>query len=365
MKDLYLGLMSGTSADGIDAALVDFSQACPSVIATHYTPYSGDLKSRILALCQQGENEIHRLGELDVELGKAFAQAVKMLLNTQSIPANEIRAIGSHGQTIRHLPFSNPGFTLQIADPNIIAAETGITTVADFRRKDMALGGQGAPLVPAFHQHIFASEKIDRAIVNIGGIANLSLISKARPVIGFDTGPGNVLMDAFIQLHHGKNHDENGSWAAQGNVHPDLLNRLLADDYFKLAPPKSTGREYFNLAFLNKYIDPSIPDEDIQASLAELTAQSIIDAIRKNLSSGEILICGGGVHNGHLMSRLQMLAQPDFTVNSTQQYGFDPDLMEAMAFAWLASQTLNRLSGNLPKVTGAQRSAILGGIYYP
>lgn len=366
MKDLYMGLMSGTSADGIDAALVDFSQPHLSVIATHYIPYPVDLKNKILALCQHGENEIHRLGELDVELGRAFAQAVKITLSKQFIPANAIKAIGSHGQTIRHLPFSNPGFTLQIADPNIIAAETGITTVADFRRKDMAHGGQGAPLVPAFHQHLFASEKMDRAIVNIGGIANVTLLSKInpRPVIGFDTGPGNVLMDSFIQLHQQKNHDENGSWAAQGNIHPDLLNHFLADDYFKLAAPKSTGREYFNLAFINKHINNNIPIANVQATLVELTARSIIDAIHKNLSCGEILICGGGVHNQYLMSRLHALAQPDFTVDSTQKYGVDPDWMEAMAFAWLARQTLNRLSGNLPSVTGAKRSAILGGIYY-
>ena len=366
MKDLYIGLMSGTSVDGIDAALVDFSQAHPAIIATHYTPYTNELKNKILALCEKGENEIHRMGELDVALGKAFAESERQILNKQSISVKAIRAIGSHGQTIRHSPSSNSGFTLQIADPNIIAAETGITTIADFRRKDMAHGGQGAPLVPAFHQHIFASEKTDRAIVNIGGISNITLLQKNNPdfVTGFDTGPGNVLMDAFIQLHQQKNHDENGEWAAQGKINPDLLNRLLADNYFKLVAPKSTGREYFNLAWLDKYLDKNMTKEDMQATLTELTAKSIIDAIKRYISHGEILVCGGGTRNKYLMSRLHALSQPHFIVDSTHKYGIDPDWMEAMAFAWLARQTLNRLNGNLPSVTGASRAAILGGIYY-
>lgn len=369
MQDLYIGLMSGTSADGIDAALVDFSQAHPYIIATHYTPYSNDVRQKILALCQQGENEIHRLGELDIQLGKAFADAVNTLLNKESITPDTIKAIGSHGQTIRHSPQQPLRFTLQIADPNTIAAETGITTVADFRRKDIAHGGQGAPLVPAFHQHVFASENMHRAIVNIGGIANVTLLPQhnPNPVTGFDIGPGNVLMDAWINLHQQKNRDENGAWAASGKIHSKLLQLFLNDNYFQLSAPKSTGREYFNLAWLRKClhaIDEEITDNDVQATLTELTARSIVETIRQHLSAGEILICGGGAHNTYLMSRIQALAQPEFTVATTQKYGLNPDWIEAMAFAWLARQTLHRLPGNIPQVTGATRAAVLGGIYY-
>ena len=296
MKDLYIGLMSGTSADGIDAAIVDFSQSHPTVITTHYTPYPADLKQKILALCQQGENEIYRLGELDIQLGKAFADAVHKTLEKESIPASAIKAIGSHGQTIRHSPQNPCRFTIQIADPNTIAAETGITTVADFRRKDMAHGGHGAPLVPAFHQQVLSSEKNHRAIINIGGISNVTFLPRNNPVIGYDLGPGNVLMDEWIYLHHQKNHDENGAWAAQGKVHADLLNCLLADDYFKVLPPKSTGREYFNLAWLNKHlhaVDKNTTGADVQATLVELTREvlSIRFVIIYLLRNS---VCGGG-----------------------------------------------------------------------
>jgi anhydro-N-acetylmuramic acid kinase len=368
MKDLYIGLMSGTSADGIDTALVDFSQSLPAVISAHYTPYTSDVKQKILALYQQGENEIHRLGELDIQLGKAFAQAVNATLNKESIAPHDIKAIGSHGQTIRHSPQTPFRFTLQIADPNTIAAETGITTVADFRRKDIAHGGQGAPLVPAFHQHMLASTHHHRAVVNIGGISNVTLLQKnnSEPA-GFDLGPGNALMDAWIHLHHQKNHDEDGMWSAQGKVHRALLSNMLADNYFKLPPPKSTGREYFNLEWLHHHLrifDNNISAVDVQATLVELTAACIISPICQYLHNGEILVCGGGVHNTYLMSRLQALAGSQFTVDSTKKYGIDPDWMEAMAFAWLARQTLNRLPGNIPLVTGAKHTAILGGIYY-
>lgn len=256
---------------------------------------------------------------------------------------------------------------MQIADPNTIAAETGITTIADFRRKDIAYGGQGAPLVPAFHQHMLASRDNHRAIVNIGGISNVTFLkNNSDSVTGFDLGPGNVLMDAWIYLHHKKNHDENGEWSAQGKIHPDLLNNMLADAYFKLPSPKSTGREYFNLEWLDQHLKKfgDLVATDVQTTLVELTANCIINQIRDHLPCGEILVCGGGAHNTHLMSRLHALAQPQFTVDSTQKYGFDPDWMEALAFAWLARQTLNHLPGNLPLVTGAKRATILGGIYY-
>jgi anhydro-N-acetylmuramic acid kinase len=375
--------MSGTSADGIDAAIVDFSNGQPCIIGTHYTPYTDELRKRILDLCQRGEDEIQRLGELDILLGKSFAQAVNELLVQQKLAAKDIRAIGSHGQTIRHYPHHTYPFTLQIADPNTIAALTGITTVADFRRKDVAHGGQGAPLVPAFHQAVFASNKINRAIVNIGGIANVTLLGisvvglrekrSAQPtpnqhtILGFDTGPGNTLLDAWIAKHKSLRRDEGGAWAKQGKPHRELLQHMLADDYFKLPAPKSTGREYFNLDWLqnqlNKLSTP-ISYEDVQATLVELTAESICNAVRAHFQAGEIAVCGGGVQNGYLMSRLRELAKPAMTVRSTGEYGMDPQWIEAVAFAWLARETMSKRPGNLPSVTGAKCATVLGGVYF-
>lgn len=369
MNDLFIGLMSGTSVDGIDAAIVDFKGNYPKLIATDYTPYTPALRDQILSICQPGDNEIARMGELDIILGKAFADSVKRLLENNKLPSTQITAIGSHGQTIRHSPHSSQKFTLQIGDPNTIAAMTQITTIADFRRKDMAYGGHGAPLVPAFHQHILASDQMNRAIVNIGGIANITLLPKTSnsPLLGYDVGPGNVLLDAWIQTHLQKTHDQHGEWCAAGTVHPSLLKQLLSDDFFHQPPPKSTGRERFNLSWLSSQLQsiglPLAP-VDVQATLADLTAHCILNEIRRHLPNGEILICGGGALNTHLMSRLQTLAAPEFTVTSTQKYGLDPNWIEAMAFAWLAKQTINRQSGNLPSVTGASTETILGGIYY-
>jgi anhydro-N-acetylmuramic acid kinase len=361
MRDLYIGLMSGTSADGIDAALVDFNSATPLLVAHHFTEFSSDLRERILALNHPGHDEINRLGELDHILGKAFADAANTLLAKSGIATSDIRAIGSHGQTIRHHPQLR--FTLQIADPNMIAAKTGITTVADFRRRDMAYGGQGAPLVPAFHQTILRSKDHDRAVVNIGGVANITFLpcDLQKSILGFDTGPGNNLMDAWIQQHLQKTHDKNGEWAKQGIVSVDLLKKLLNDAYFKMIPPKSTGPEYFNLAWLNKHLG-SQKNDDVQATLAELTAITISNAIKNLMNSGEVLICGGGVHNQYLMQRLTALLKP-FDVLSTEKYGVHPDWMEAMAFAWLAKQTLEKKPGNVMQVTGAKEQAILGGVY--
>lgn len=366
MNELYIGLMSGTSADGIDAALVDFSKPTPVLLNTHYQAYSEELREKIFALCQKGENEIERMGILDIVLGKAFAEAAMQLLEKSGVASNQVKAIGSHGQTIRHLP--QQAFTLQIGDPNIIAALTSITTIADFRRKDMALGGQGAPLVPAFHHHLFANEHIDRVIVNIGGIANITCLPKNKDsIIGFDTGPGNALMDAWIDQHSKKRHDQNGEWAAKGAVQRDLLKNMLADRYFHLPAPKSTGREYFNLTWLQQYLtslNRAIDPPDVQATLVELTAQSILLAVSQHFKAGEILVCGGGVQNVFLMSRLQDLTQNQFSLASTQKYGIDPNWVEAIAFAWLARQTINKKHGNIPRVTGARETSILGGIYF-
>lgn len=370
MANLYIGLMSGTSVDGIDVALVDFSKRKPKIVATHYVAYTATLRKQILALSLEGENEIQRLGELDVLLGKEFATAINVLLAKKSLTAADIKAIGSHGQTIRHSPKPPHAFSLQIGDPNTIAAETGITTVADFRRKDIALGGQGAPLVPGFHQHTFADDTTSRAIVNIGGIANVTILptNHLDEMVGFDCGPGNTLLDAWIHSHSQKHHDKDGAWGASGNIHVGLLNKLLDDNYFNAAPPKSTGREYFNLAWLQQAIDALnevISPVDVQTTLTELTALSIVNDVRRYLNSGEILICGGGAHNKFLMHRLTELTQPQFVVASTKKYGINPDWVEAVAFAWLARQTMNHVAGNVPRVTGAKRAAVLGGVYYP
>jgi anhydro-N-acetylmuramic acid kinase len=359
MNNLFIGLMSGTSVDGIDAALVDFSTQQPKLIASLYTAFSPILRKQILALCQPGPDEINRLGDLDVMLGNAFADSVNTLLRNQNIPQKNIRAIGSHGQTIRHHP--NKQFTLQVGDPNIIAAKTGITTIADFRRRDIAHGGQGAPLVPAFHQYIFRNKKVNRAVVNIGGIANVTLLpANEEFILGFDTGPGNMLLDAWAEIHLQQSCDDKGSWAAKGKINNALLKKLLEDNYFKMSAPKSTGHEYFNLTWLQSYLPHFIEPADVQATLTFLTARTIMDAINQHLPESEIIVCGGGVHNDHLMGNLRELTR---SVDSSEKHGVPPDWMEAVAFAWLAKQTLENKTGNIAAVTGAKQASILGGIY--
>ena len=361
MNELYIGLMSGTSIDGIDAALVDFSQKNPRLIDSHYLPYTTDFRKRILDLCYPGEDEINRLGEVDVLLGKQFANATQNLLQKNQLTAKNIRAIGCHGQTIRHHPARR--FTLQIGDPNIIAAETNITTIADFRRRDIAWGGQGAPLVPAFHQAIF-SANTNRAIVNIGGIANVTLLpANNKTILGFDTGPGNTLLDAWAEKYLQQPQDHQGKWGSQGVIQQNLLSAMLADSFFQQSPPKSTGREYFNLSWLKSFSPENYQPVDVQATLTELTAQSIMHAVKPQFLSGEILICGGGVHNEFLLQRLRKLAD-HYAIESTEQYGVHPDWVEAMAFAWLAKQTLAGQPGNFTAVTGAKQPSILGGVYF-
>jgi anhydro-N-acetylmuramic acid kinase len=361
MNELYIGLMSGTSADGIDAVLADFNHASPKLLHRYYHPFSSGLRQSIIELCQSGADEIKRMGDLDITLGHAFADAVHALLKDSKTSFKEIRAIGCHGQTIRHYP--DRCYTLQIGDPNIITAKTNITTITDFRRRDMAHGGQGAPLVPAFHQAVFAKKNQDRAIVNIGGIANVTLLfGNKRDVIGFDTGPGNILLDAWIERHLQQTYDKEGAWASKGEVNFSLLEKLLEDSFFHLLPPKSTGREYFNLNWLEKYISTSLSAVDVQATLVALTAQSIMTAIKKYFSQGEIIVCGGGAQNKLLMDHLRKNAAP-LSVCSTHEFGIDPDWVEAIAFAWLAKQTLSGQTSNITTVTGAKQTAILGGIY--
>jgi anhydro-N-acetylmuramic acid kinase len=363
----YIGLMSGTSVDGIDAALVAIrSEGDLKLLATHQHPFPTEVRAAIQALMQPGVDELEREGELDMELGRLFAAAALELLRVSGKPAKDIRAIGSHGQTVRHRPRAAHPFTRQLGNPSVIAELTGITTVADFRARDLAVGGEGAPLVPAFHAARFRHPGVNRAIVNIGGIANITWLpgEASAPVIGFDTGPGNTLLDQWIARQQDVSHDRDGAWAAGGRPLPELLTRLLQDQYFARPAPKSTGREHFHLDWLTRALAGNEPPQDVQATLAELTARTIASALRQYLPhpADEIYVCGGGAHNLDLLARLraQLGATP---LATTAALGLDPDWVEATAFAWLAHQTLAGHAGNLPSVTGARRAVVLGGIY--
>jgi len=355
---LYIGLMSGTSMDGIDAALVDFSSATPSVVKTASINWSPTLKEKLSTAATGGFLTANQWGELDSEVGQAFADAA--LEVSQGIKA--IAAIGSHGQTVAHQPKGTNGFSVQLGNANIIAEKTGITTVADFRRRDIAAGGQGAPLVPPFHAAIFGDANKHRVIVNIGGIANItSLPSSGNNIIGFDTGPGNHLMDKWISLHQGVSFDQAGQWASTGTVIHELLEQLLSDHYFSQAAPKSTGTDIFSLNWLNQH-SPNGAAEDVMATLLELSVQSIAKGVQSLATPvDEVFVCGGGAHNRALMDRLtELLKAP---VNSTAALGVDPDWVEAIAFAWLAKQTMEQKPGNLSSATGANGQRILGAIY--
>lgn len=373
---LYIGLMSGTSADSIDAVVVNLSSSEPQLLGTHtldLATHSESLKAEIHALATSGDNEIHRMNQLDRALGLLFAQATNELLAKQALNANDIIAIGSHGQTIRHYPPNQAeknnahAYSVQVADPNTIAQITGITTVADFRRRDIALSGQGAPLVPAFHQAVFEKSGFSRAIVNIGGMANITLLpgDDSSSLLGYDTGPGNALMDRWVKEHLNQHYDESGQWASQGKVHDELLERLLNTAYLSLPAPKSTGPELFNNQWLNSHLQqlPEIKPVDVQATLLEFTAQTIAQALMSHTPEPkEIFICGGGAYNTTLMQRLETLLHPRL-IASTAHLGIAPEWVEAVAFAWLAKQTLEGKPGNAPSVTGAIQASVLGAIY--
>jgi anhydro-N-acetylmuramic acid kinase len=365
----YLGLMSGTSMDGIDAAVVEFGEHRCEIRATLSTPYPDDLREALLqATRTPAECTVDLIGSLDRRVGEYFRDAALAILLHNDIDAGEVAAIGSHGQTLRHQPHATRPFSLQIGDPNIIATGTGITTVADFRRADIALGGEGAPLAPAFHRWLFADEDINRAILNIGGIANVTLLlASSSSVKGFDTGPGNTLLDNQARRILKKQYDEDGAWAATGTVSEELLDALQSDKYFGLPPPKSTGFEYFNARWLKSKLSAlggAVPDAaDVQATLAELSARTIAAAILDYAPEvNEVLVCGGGVHNGDLMQRLTNCLAGS-TVTSTENHGLHPDWVEAAAFAWLAKRRLEGKPGNLPEVTGASRPEVLGALY--
>lgn len=363
--DYYIGLLSGTSLDSIDVAIIDLGGKKFQLIDSLSYPIPDLLRQQLIALCQPGQNEIDRMGEADRALGKVFADATNALLSQCKIPKQAIQAIGCHGQTIRHRPQLQHPFTLQIGDPNTIAYETGITTVADFRRKDIAAGGQGAPLASAFHQAAFASDQHNRAIINIGGMANITYLGSNGDNLGFDTGPGNILMDNWINKCQQKDYDDNGEWAASGSVDPALLSQLMAHAYFQQDLPKSTGREDFNLSWLEEITASlTLSRQDIQATLLELTAQTISNEIKKlPAAANEIYICGGGAFNRHLMLRLEALVHPKLIAN-TAQLGIAASWVEAATFAWLAKQTITRQHANLVNATGARETVVLGAVYY-
>jgi anhydro-N-acetylmuramic acid kinase len=360
-EQLYIGLMSGTSMDGIDAVLVDLSAEQPELLNANTLPWPDTLRERLMRAAQGAPLNANQLAQLDAEAGQVFAQTALSVM-PKKVP---VQAIGSHGQTLAHNPNNKLGYSLQIGNPSLIAELTNTTTVADFRARDIAAQGQGAPLVPAFHQAIFYTAAENRIVLNIGGIANITHLpaDAQQAVRGFDTGPGNCLMDAWIQQHKKQTFDRDGTFAQQGTANTQLLGRLLDDPYFKQTPPKSTGTDYFSLNWLtNKLGDSPLPITDVQATLVQLTSLSIKQGISLlDATVGRVLVCGGGCANPVLMDALQKTLT--YPVESTQAYGLDPDWVEAVAFAWLAQRTLLNQTGNLPSVTGATGNRILGGIY--
>jgi anhydro-N-acetylmuramic acid kinase len=369
LEHLYLGLISGTSADGIDVALVRFADddahARCELVSGHTYRWDDAIRARLVELGQGGDcTSLDEVGSLDVRIAQAFADAALALLEAAGVAPAQVRALGSHGQTVRHRPEADVPFTMQLGDGNAIAERTGITTIADFRRRDVAAGGHGAPLLPALHAALLRVGDEDRAVLNLGGIANLTLLPKDGAVRGFDTGPANALLDAWCERHTGATFDAEGAFAASGRVDDALLDALLGEPWFALPPPKSTGREQFHLAWLQARSGASTrPPRDVQATLLELTAISVAQALRATQpATARLLVCGGGVHNPLLLRRIGAHL-PGTIVESTAAHGVDPDFVEAMGFAWLARETLALRPGNLPSVTGARGSRVLGAIH--
>jgi anhydro-N-acetylmuramic acid kinase len=363
MNELFIGLMSGTSLDGMDAVLVGFGEKPQDIkmMGHSYVPYEDSLKETLLKLHSPHTNELEESLIIGNTVSKKAYKAIEDLLKKTNIAPKDIKAVGFHGQTIRHQP--EKGFTLQIGNPSLLAELCHINVIADFRSRDVAASGQGAPLVPAFHYEIFSHPTTHRAILNIGGIANVTLLNPKTTVSGFDTGPGNLLLDHWSKTHLHQTFDENGMWARKGKVIETLLNAFFEDAYFKKTPPKSTGRDHFNEAWLNKHLQKSYTTQDIQRTLLELTALSIAKALDSNGADIiEIYLCGGGALNGFLVERLKTL-MPKTNIQLTDALALPTQHVEAAAFAWLAKQTLLSKPGNLPQVTGAKGLRILGALY--
>jgi anhydro-N-acetylmuramic acid kinase len=362
MANLHIGIMSGTSLDGVDAALVSFENGTCQLKETQFLAYPDTLKAELLALHEPQHNELEAACILGCRLARLYADTVNQLLKKAKVNAADITAIGCHGQTIRHRPEQE--FTLQIGNNALLAELTNISVVGDFRSRDIAAGGQGAPLVPAFHQAIFGSTKVNRAIVNIGGIANITYLGKNGSVLGFDTGPGNMLLDSWCKLKTGKDYDKNGDWAATGVVIDSLLTNMIAEPYFALPPPKSTGRDLFNDHWLKQHqLYPHLRPQDLARTLLALTAYTIADSIMTDCNdTDEVYVCGGGAHNTLLINTLNA-ALGNTQVKPTNVLGIDVDWVEAVAFAWLAKQTIENQPSNLPAVTGAKGLRVLGAVF--
>ncbi|MCJ0761797.1 anhydro-N-acetylmuramic acid kinase [Variovorax terrae] len=367
MAELYIGLMSGTSLDGVDGVLADFSTSKPTVVRHASAPFAINLRAELLALNSPGDNELHREALAANALARSYAAVVQELLASGGAAPAQVRAIGAHGQTVRHRPqeFDGTGYTLQLNNPALLAELTGIAVVADFRSRDLAAGGQGAPLAPAFHQGVFSRPGQTVGVLNLGGISNLSVLGADGTVLGFDCGPGNGLMDHWCQQHTGQPFDAGGAWAASGQVIPALLQALLAEPFLAKAPPKSTGRDLFNPSWLQSRLAGfgTAAPADVQATLAEFTASACVADLQRHGKDSQLLIvCGGGALNTYLMQRLQA-GLPGVAVESSQAHGLPPLQVEAAAFAWLAHRTLGHASGNLASVTGAAGPRVLGAVY--
>ena len=369
VSELYIGLMSGTSLDGVDGVLADFSGATLRVLAHASAPLASALKEELLALNQPSHNELHRAALAANALMRVYADVVRQLLTESVVHREDIRAIGAHGQTVRHQPqcHEQTGYTLQLCNPALLAELTGMDVVADFRSRDVAAGGQGAPLVPVFHQSVFGALAESTAVLNLGGMANLTVIDPAAigNLMGFDCGPGNVLLDAWCQQHLGQPFDVAGDWAAQGHINSALLATLLGEPFFALPAPKSTGRDLFNPNWLDAALalHPAVAPVDVQATLSELTASACASCVKSYaLNSKELIVCGGGAFNDHLMKSLQALL-PKHLVQSSSVHGLPPLQVEAAAFAWLARKTVKREPLRLEKITGAKGARIAGAIY--
>lgn len=367
MPDFYIGLMSGTSLDGVDGVLADFSPTTPHVIEHASVPFPAELRAELLHLNSAGPDELHRAALAGNALMRVYAGVVSRLLERAGASAAAVRAIGAHGQTVRHRPqeFDATGYTLQLCQPALLAELTGIDVVADFRSRDVAAGGQGAPLAPFFHQSLFGRRDDTVGVLNIGGISNLTLLRADGSMLGFDCGPGNGLMDAWCAQHTGQAYDAEGAWAATGSPLPSLLQVLLAESYFGKPPPKSTGRDLFSQAWLDGHLRAfgGAAPADVQATLAELTARACsADVVRHQPGLRRLVVCGGGVFNGHLMRRLRALL-PDAQVSSSADWGLPPLQVEATAFAWLARKTVRREKLELQSITGARGARVLGCVY--